>query len=109
MAAANINDVDLVLIICGKDNPVTLGNIIARQGFETLEGLGIMEDDKDIIEMAKRMAFRSQNQRHINLSTVTNESLQALVWWMHDHQKLNLPLYTATFNRAVWPPLLRGR
>ena len=51
MAAANINDVDLVLIICGKDNPVTWGNIIARQGFETLEDLGIIEDDKDIIEI----------------------------------------------------------
>ena len=66
MAAANINDVDLVLIICGKDNPVTWGNIIAKQGFETLEDLGIMEDDKDIIEMAKHMALRSQNQGHIN-------------------------------------------
>ena len=67
MAAANINDVDLVLAICGVHDPVTRGNIIAREGFQTLEDLGIMEGDKDVIEMAKRMASRSLNQGHVNL------------------------------------------
>ena len=37
------------------------GNIIAREGFQTLEDLGIMEDDKDVIEMAKRMASHSNH------------------------------------------------
>ena len=101
MAAANINDVDLVLAICGMDDPVTRGNIIAREGFQTLEDLGIMEDDKDVIEMAKRIASRRQNQGHINLSTVTIKPLQALVWWIRDHQKLSLPLDAAAFTPVV--------
>ena len=53
---------------------------------DTLEDLSIREDNKDVIEMAKHMASCSQNQGHINLSTVTTERLQALVLWIHDHQ-----------------------
>ena len=60
-----------------------------------------MEDDKDVIEMAKRMASRSLNQGRVNLSTVTIKRLQALVWWIRDHQKLNLPLDAAAFTPAV--------
>ena len=55
-AAANVNDVDVVLAMCGVEDEDTRGDIIAWEGFETLEDLGILEDDKDVIEMAKRMA-----------------------------------------------------
>ena len=82
MAAANINDVDLVLAIWGVDDHATRGNIIAREGFQTLEDLSIIVDDKDVIDKAKRMSLRSQNQGRVNLSTVTIKRLQALIWWI---------------------------
>ena len=45
MAAGNVNDVDLVLALCGVENEVARGNIIAWEGFESLDDLGILEDD----------------------------------------------------------------
>ena len=51
--------------------------------------------------MAKRIALRNQNQGRVNLSTVTIKRLQALIWWIRDHQKLNLPLNAAEFTPAV--------
>ena len=101
MAAGNVNNVDLVLALCGVENQVARGNIIAWEGFESLEDLGILEDDKDVSEMAKRMAGRAPNQGHVHLSTVTIKRLQALVWWIHDRQKLNLPLNAAALTPAV--------
>ena len=32
---------------------------------------------------------------------MTIKRLQALVWWIHDHQKLNLPLNAAALTPAV--------
>jgi len=101
MAAANVNAVDVVLAMCGVEDEDTRGDIIAWEGFETLEDLGILEDDKDVIEMAKRMASRNQNQGRVILSTVTIKRLQALIWWIRDRQKLNLPLNAAEFTPAV--------
>ena len=74
MAAANVNVVDVVLAMCRVEDDDTRGNIITWEGFETLEGLGILEDDKDVIEMAKRMASRNQNQGRVILSMVTNQA-----------------------------------
>ena len=93
--------------MCIRDS--TRGDIIAWEGFETLEDLGILEDDKDVIEMAKRMASRNQNQGHMILSTLTIKRLQALIWWIRDHQKLNLPLNAAEFTRQFWPMPLSER
>ena len=47
------------------------------------------------------MAGRAPNQGRVHLSTVTIKRLQALVWWIHDHQKLNLPLNAAALTPAV--------
>ena len=47
------------------------------------------------------MASRNQNQGRVILSTVTIKRLQALIWWIRDHQKLNLPLNAAEFTLAV--------
>ena len=65
MAAGNVNDVDLVLALCGVEN-LARGNIIAWEDFESLEDLGILEDDKDVSEMAKRMAGRALNQGRVH-------------------------------------------
>ena len=51
--------------MCGVEDEDTRGDIIAWEGFETLEDLGILEVDKDVIEMAKRMASRNQNQGRV--------------------------------------------
>ena len=91
----------MVLALCGVENQVARGNIIAWEGFESLEDLSILEDDKDVSEMAKRMAGRVPNQGHVHLSTVTIKRLQALVSCIHDCQKLNLPL-----NAALTPAVL---
>jgi hypothetical protein len=83
--------------MCGIANEATRNNIINREGFMTLEDLGVLENDADVSDMAKRMASRTAAEGRVLLGTVVVKRLQTLVWWVRDHQKRGLALNAAEF------------
>jgi hypothetical protein len=96
-----IAELNAVLETCGIDNAVTRTNIINREGFMSLEDLGVLEADDDVTEMAKRMATRTQAEGRVLLGTVVIKRLQTLVWWVRDQQKHGLALVAANFDAAA--------
>jgi hypothetical protein len=58
-----IDNLHAVFTMSGINNEVTHANIIAQEGFTQLEELGVLENDTDISEMAKRMAMHTQAER----------------------------------------------
>ena len=53
--AAVILDIQDVLTVCGIGQQDS-ARIMNSEGFNNLEDLGVMEGDKDVVEMAKRMS-----------------------------------------------------
>ena len=92
-----IAELHLVFEVCGIANAATRNNIINREGFMTLADLGVLENDTDVSEMAKRMASRPAAEGRVLLGTVVVKRLQTLVWWVRDHQKRGLALNAAEF------------
>ena len=99
MAAVN-PDLEMVLTICGISQQ-NAGRIATNEGFVNLDDLGVMEDDKDVLEMAKRMASRPSNAGRVLLGTVQIKRFQALVWWVRDNQRRGLALVAADFTVVV--------
>ena len=96
-----IAELNLVLETCGILDAATRTNIINREGFTSLDDLGVLETDTDVTEMAKRMATRTQAEGRVLLGTVVIKRLQTLVWWIRDQQKRGLALVAANFDAAV--------
>jgi hypothetical protein len=96
-----IAELNLVLKTCGILDAATRTNIINREGFMSLDDLGVLETDTDVTEMAKRMATRTQAEGRVLLGTVVIKRLQTLVWWIRDQQKRGLALVAANFDAAV--------
>jgi hypothetical protein len=92
-----IEELHLVLGMCGITDLATRNNIINREGFTSLEDLGVLETDTDVSDMAKRMAGRTVAEGKVNLPTVVVKRFQTLVWWVRDHQKRGLTLSAADF------------
>jgi hypothetical protein len=65
-----ITELNTVLEMCGMDNTATCTNIIMREGFTQLEDLRVLEMDTDVMEMAKRMAMRTQAEGRVLLGMV---------------------------------------
>ena len=99
MTAINV-DVQAVLTVCSI-GPIDSARIATNEYFVNLDDLGVMKGDKDVLEMAKRMATRAANAGRVLLGTVQIKCLQALVWWARDHQRRGLALVAADFNVAV--------
>jgi hypothetical protein len=93
-----IEELNMVFQTCGIADPATRTNIINREGFTSLEDLGVLETDTDVSDMAKRLASRTQAEGRVYLGTVVVKRLQTLVWWVRDHQKRGLPVSAADFN-----------
>jgi hypothetical protein len=91
----------MVLEMCGVADVATRNNIINREGFTTIEDLGVLENDTDVSDMAKRMASRTQAEGRVLLGTVIVKRLQTLVWWVRDHQKRGLAINAADFTAQV--------
>jgi hypothetical protein len=96
-----IEELNAVFMTCGINDAAVRASIIAREGFTQIEDLGVLETDTDVMEMAKRMASRTQAKGRVLLGTVIIKRLQTLVWWVRDHQKRGLPLEAADFNAAT--------
>jgi hypothetical protein len=56
--------------MCSITDQATRALIVAHGGFTQLEDLGILETDMDIMEMAKRMASRTQAEGWVLLGSV---------------------------------------
>jgi hypothetical protein len=53
--------------MCGITNVATRTSIINMEGFATLQDIGIMENDKDVNEMAKHLASSTVADNCVNL------------------------------------------
>ena len=95
------NDIQMVLTVCGIGPQATLTLIMDNEGFIDLADLGVMEGDKDVLEMAKRMANRTVNDGRVVLGTVQIKRLQALVWWLGDHQRRGMAVVATDFDVAT--------
>ena len=94
-------EVHAVLQVCGFANAAVRNLLIQNEGFETLEDIAVMEEDRDVSEMAKRGAQRTVGDGRVLLSTVQIKRLQGLVWWLHDRIKHHQPLDAAAFTAQV--------
>ena len=66
-----------------------------------IEDLGVLENDMDVSDMAKRMASRMKAKGTVLLGTVVVKCLQTLVWWIRDHQKHGLDVNAADLTAQV--------
>ena len=66
-----------------------------------IEDLGVLENDTDVSDMAKRMASFMLAKGRVLLGTVVVKRLQTLVWWVRDHQKCGLDINAADFTTEV--------
>ena len=89
---------DTVLRLCGITAAATRLRIAQNEGFNTFDDLGELENDTDVVDMAKRMSSRTVNEGRVNLGTVQVKKMQALAWWVRDHQKRGQPLDAVDFN-----------
>ena len=76
-----IAQLHMVFEMCGVADAVTT-NIINQEGFTRIEDVGILENDTDVSDMAKRMASRMLAEGRVLLGTVIVKRLQTLVWWV---------------------------
>ena len=77
-----IAQLHLVFKVCGIVNAAMRTNIINKEGFATIEDLGVLETDADVSDTAKRMASRMLAEGRVLLGTVVVKHLQTLVWWV---------------------------
>ena len=96
-----IAQLNLVFEVCGIIDAAMRTNIINQEGFATIEDLGVLETDTDVLDMAKRMALRMQAEGRVLLGTVVVKRLQMLVWWVQDHQKCGLEVEAADWTADV--------
>jgi len=94
-------DVQAALAVCGVTAAATRTRIIDNEGFASLEDLSVLENDKDVDEMAKRLAARTLADGRVNLGMVQIKRIQALAWWTHDQIKHGQALVAADFDVAA--------
>ena len=62
-------DIQAVFTVCGLHQEDSK-RIAENEGFDNLDDLGVMEGDKDVLEMAKRLATQAANNGRVLLGTV---------------------------------------
>ena len=96
-----IDELNAVLMTIGITNQNIRTNIIEREGFTEVADLATLVTDRDVDEMAKRMAARTQNEGRVFLGTVTVQRMKTLVWWVNDQLKRGIDLQAANFTPDV--------
>ena len=96
-----IDELNAVLMTIGITNQNICTNIIEREGFTELADLATLVTDRDVDEMAKRMAARTQNEGRVFLGTVTVQRMKTLVWWVNDQLKRGIDLQAVNFTPEV--------
>ena len=96
MANANEQELHTVLEICGIPEDER-DAIISWEGFGSIEDLAVLEEDRDVTEMAARMARRGEDEGRVLLGTLQIKRLQALAFWVRDRRKRGLGVAAADF------------
>jgi hypothetical protein len=71
---------------------------IQVDGIDSLEAFGALSGDSDVTEMAKRMAARTVNAGRVILGTMQIKRVQALVFWVKDHEKRQVKIDPEMWN-----------
>ena len=75
--------------------------MIDNEGFNSLKDFGVMDGDKDVQDMEKRLVSRAV-ATCMDLGTVKIQGIQdPLVWWIHYFQTHNQPLIAAEFGQVA--------
>ncbi len=61
--------------------------IINNEGFQSLVDFGVLDDDKDILEMVKHLGSHKEVADHVYVGTIQVKKLQVHCYWVCDHQK----------------------
>jgi hypothetical protein len=64
---------------------ITCSTLEQASRFHPVEDLGVRKTHKDITEMAKRMASRTQAEGQMLLGTFLIKRLQLRIWWIRDN------------------------
>jgi hypothetical protein len=89
-----------MLTICGIANAATCTTFINIEGLDSVKAFASMNGDPNITEMAKRMASRPHAAAgRVILRTMLIKRLQALVYWVRDHDKRGLQVVP-----EMWTP-----
>ena len=93
IALAFPNPVHRVLEICGVSLAAARDVFIEVEGLNTIEAFGALSGDADVTEMAKRMASRNVNTGRVILGTMQIKRIQALVFWVKDHERRQMDMH----------------
>ena len=88
--AAAENPIHQVLRTCGVTTLVARMTFINVEDLDSLSAFAQLNGDTDVTEMAKRMASRPSTSGRVILGTMHIKRIQALVFWVKDHDKRGL-------------------
>jgi hypothetical protein len=96
------NPVHEVLTICGIATAANCATLIDIEGLDSVEAFASMNGDSNVTEMAKRMATRpNAGVGRLILGTMQIKRLQALGYWVKDHDKHGLQAVPEMWTREV--------
>ena len=79
-----------VLSTCGVVTAAACMTFINVEGLHSRTAFAQLNGDADITEMAKRMAWSPSTAGRVILGTMHIKRIQALVFWVKDHDKYGL-------------------
>jgi hypothetical protein len=98
LAAVNpLDELHTILEQCGIATQAARNNLIANEGFTSIEGMSCMTNDNDVNEMAKHSMSRTSTDGHVIMGTVAIKRIQGLVFWIKDHCFRGLPITAEAF------------
>ena len=62
------------------------------EGLTSIADFGVFDSYRDFIDMVKHLSSCTINDGRFNLGTIHIKTLQALVWWINDCQKVGQDL-----------------
>ena len=96
------NPVHEILTVCGITTAANRATFINIEGLDSMEAFASMNGDSDVTDMAKRMSSRPNAAAgRVILGTMQIKRLQALVYWVKDHDKRGLQAQPGMWTREV--------
>jgi hypothetical protein len=92
-----LDELHTVLEQCGIATQAACNNLIANEGFTSIESMSCMTNDNDVNEMAKRLMSCTVMDGHVIMGTVAIKRIQGLVFWIKDHHFHGLPIMAEAF------------
>ena len=96
-AAADLQDFEACLVVCGLVNPRERNGITNREGIRSLEAFGQFQPE-DITDLTKSLRTIAQAQR-VYITFAQTKNLETLAFWVQDRLDTNQPL-----DAALWTP-----